>query len=422
MLKRLWNYRKDEDSLVRDSFLLFSATTIVNAGAFLFHVIMGRFLGPANYGILGTLLTILYIINVPVNVIQTIITKFVSEFNANSDLDNINSLIRRSLKKLFIFGIVAAVFIIIVSPIAADFLHTTNLSILLLSPIILFSFLLPVIRGNLQGLQKFKHLGLNLIFEIIFKLGVGILFVYLGFKVYGAILAVVFSFLFPILFGLAQIKNYLTKKENGSGLETKQIYKYAQPVLISLTLLSFLFTIDVFLVKHFFNEILAGYYVAAALVGKIIFFATFAISQVMFPKSVENFSLNKPTKKILKKSLFLVSLIAIPATIIYFLFPRVITIILFGKDYLPITGLLGLFGIAISLFSLSYILVLYNLSINKTSLIYFLILAAVLETILIFFVHDTLLQILLILASTMAVVFLFLLSYTFIGAKWSGSQ
>src|SRR3989344_5020254 len=144
MLKRLWNYRKDEDSLVRDSFLLFSATTIVNAGAFLFHVIMGRFLGPANYGILGTLLTILYIINVHVNVIQTIITKFVSEFNANSDLDNINSLIRRSLKKLFIFGIVAAVFIIIVSPIAADFLHTTNLSILLLSPIILFSFLLPV--------------------------------------------------------------------------------------------------------------------------------------------------------------------------------------------------------------------------------------------------------------------------------------
>ena len=81
MLKKLWNYGR-KDSLIRDSFILFTASSIVNVGAFIFHLIMGRFLGPANYGILGTLLTIVYIVNVPINVIQTTIKKFVSQFKA----------------------------------------------------------------------------------------------------------------------------------------------------------------------------------------------------------------------------------------------------------------------------------------------------------------------------------------------------
>jgi len=416
MIKKLWYYGR-EDSLIRDSLLLFSATLIVNFGAFLYHFVMGRLLGVANYGVLGTLLTILYIINVPVNVIQTTITKFVVNYKALKEEEKINFLIRRSFRRLFILGIVGVIIVNIISSVIANFLHISRLNVIIISPIILFALLLPIVRGNLQGLQKFQLLGLNLIFEIIIKLGLGVTLVYIGYRINGAIFAIVLSFLFPILFGLISIRQYIKKKQVES-FDNKKVYKYTYPVLIALTLMTFLFTIDVFLVKHLFDDLTAGLYVAAAIIGKIIFFGTFAISQVMFPKSVERHSLNQSTKKILKKSLLLVAIIAIPITLFYFLFPEFVTIVLFGKNYLGITNLLGLFGVAISLFSFSYLLVLYNLSINRTKLIYFLVFAAILETVLIYLMHDSLFQVLLILTGIMTMVFLFVLSYTLVDKRW----
>ena len=410
MLKKLWNYGR-EDSLVRDSFLLFLTTSIANFGAFLFHFFMGRFLGPADYGTLGSLLTILYIINVPINVIQTAITKFVSQFKTLKEEDKINVLLRKSFRKFSFIGFIAMILLVIISPVIAKFLHISTMNLIIISPVILFAVLLPIIRGNLQGLQKFRLLGLNLILEVLFKFGLGVLLVYLGYRINGALLAIVISFIFPTFLGLLSIKQYL-KKKIVTSFETKKIYKYSYPLLISLTLMSFLFTVDVILVKHFFDETAAGLYVSAAIIGKVIFFGTFAISQVMFPKTVERHSLNKPSKNILKRSLILMSIIAVPACIIYFLFPEIITLILFGKNYLGITNMLGLFGIAMSLFSFSYVLVLYNLSLEKTNLIYILTFAVILETLLIYFMHSSLIQVLSIVTIIMALVFLFLLLYT----------
>ena len=56
---KIINYRK-EGSLVRDNFVLFIATMILNGIGFLYHFIMGRVLGPQSYGILGTLLSMAY--------------------------------------------------------------------------------------------------------------------------------------------------------------------------------------------------------------------------------------------------------------------------------------------------------------------------------------------------------------------------
>ena len=54
-IKNFLKYTKD-DSLIRDSFILFVATMIMNLGAFLYHFVMGRMLGPEGYGILGVVL------------------------------------------------------------------------------------------------------------------------------------------------------------------------------------------------------------------------------------------------------------------------------------------------------------------------------------------------------------------------------
>lgn len=420
MLKKLWNYSR-EDSLVRDSLLLLAAATIMNLGGFLFHLFMGRFLGPSSYSVLGVILAIIYILSVPINSIQTVITKFVSQFSANNERDKINVLLRKSFLKLGAIGLLILIISILLVPLASNFLHIPKSNLYVLSPIILFSALIPITRGGLQGLQKFKALGLNMIFEISVKLGLGIALVYTILKVNGAIIAIVLSIFIPSILGLIPIRSYLGKKTI-EGINTKEIYKYAYPIILALTFLILLFSVDIFLIKHFFSSEDAGLYIAAALIGKIIFFATFSISQVMFPKSVENFTKKRSSIKIIKKSIILALLIAVPITISYFIFPDFVIKILFGNEYLSIRNLIGFFGIAITFFSLSYILALYNLSINKIKFVIPLVLANIFEIYLIYMFHNSLLQVTIIITSIMAAVFIYMLLYTLISAKWSSSQ
>ncbi len=408
-LKKILNYSK-EDSLIRDSAVLFLATSGLSAAGFFFHFYMGRVLGPASYGILGAIFSLLYIILVPFNVIQTSITNFIASFKAKNENDKINSLFRQSLKKLFLCSLILTLIFFLINNYVASFLHIPSKYLLILLPIILLSFLLPVMRGLMQGLEKFKVLGFNMTMEGIAKIVFGILLVTFGLGVSGAVMALVLSYLMPLLFAFFVLSKYL--KKTGAIFSGKEVYSYAVPVLIALVLFTGLYSIDVLLVKRFFTETEAGLYVALSFLGRIIFFGTQSVAVVMFPKSVANFSVNKKNPKILKKALFLVSIFGGFATLIYFLFPRLIITILYGKNYLEISNLLGLFGLVMLILSLSYVLIFYNLSINRIKFIYFLALTLIFETLLIFIYHKTLLQVVLILLSLSIFMFVSVFFYT----------
>ena len=79
--------------LARHSSIIFSATIAANFFSYLFHVYMGRSLGPAEYGILGSLLAAFYILFVPLEAISTVVTKFVSEFQAKEEYGKVASLL-----------------------------------------------------------------------------------------------------------------------------------------------------------------------------------------------------------------------------------------------------------------------------------------------------------------------------------------
>src|SRR3989344_9626350 len=93
------------DSLFKHSSIMFSSILIANIFAYLYHIFIARFLGPASYGELGSLLAIFMILAVPISTIQNVISKFVAKFNRNHEENRIGSLILGSFKKLLIYGI-----------------------------------------------------------------------------------------------------------------------------------------------------------------------------------------------------------------------------------------------------------------------------------------------------------------------------
>ncbi|MFH1210172.1 MAG: oligosaccharide flippase family protein [archaeon] len=386
MINKLMKYKR-EDSLIRDNFVLFTAIMFGNVAAFFYHFYMGRVLGPEDYGILGVVLSLLYIINVPFNVIQTTITNIISEFKAKNQEKQISLIYRTTISKFFFYGILITLIFFVISPIIANFLKIPLTILFVFSPIFIFALILPVTRGYLQGQQSFKKLGFNVFIEAFTKLTFGILLVYLGFHIYGAVTAIVISF------GAAFIYLYITNKnipKSNEKYDMKKVYKQCLPILIALLLLTFYYTIDMFLVKHYFSDLDAGYYAALSVLGKIVFFASVSVSTVMFPKVADLHARNKTTKYLMYKSMFLVFLIGFFIILFYFLFPKLVITTLFGSAYLSISSFVWLFGLIMLLFSLSYLLVLYNLSVSRRSFLWILITFAILESVIILIYHPSL--------------------------------
>lgn len=382
--------------LLKDNLILLIGTNLAGFLAFLYHFYMGRVLGPEDYSVLVVVISFSYIMNVFILGIQAAVSKYVAIYKVRNSTEKINYLLRRSILKLGIVGLIAILVFILFAKYVAGFLNMTVMPLYIVSFLILFSLILPLCRGVLQGLQDFKYLGINLAVEGIVKISLGVLFVWFGWKVNGATLAYVLGFGIPILFALFPLRDYL-KKNDVKSIESKEIYQYALPMLVMLIALTAFFSIDVILVKHFFSGLDAGYYSSLSILGKIIFFGCISISQVMFPKVSEMHELKGKSKGLLYKSIGMIGLLIIPIILLYFLIPEFIIKIVYGVSYLPVAPLLGWFGLFMGLFSLVYLVSFYLMSINKTRFVIVLFLVDVLEVILINYYHTSLTNIITIL-------------------------
>ena len=92
------------------SFLV--ATAGVNASNFLFHIVISRLLGPAHYGAVGAILSILSLMAVPVGAAQLAVTQAVIGHINNGQSFSLSTLIRRA----FLIGIFAMVAFAVLTP------------------------------------------------------------------------------------------------------------------------------------------------------------------------------------------------------------------------------------------------------------------------------------------------------------------
>lgn len=386
--------------------IMFIATSIVNVSNYLFHVVMGRMLGPASYGILTSLLSIFLIISVPAGTVQTVITKYVSTFKARNQYGKISYLLFTSLEKLFFYGVLGFLIFSLISGYLASFLQIpSRIPVIILGTFILVSVILPVVYGGLWGLQSFGHLGSNMVMGAFLRLAFGILLVFISFGVNGAIAASALSTFIVLLLAFLPLKFLNAYRYDDPKINSSEMYQYFWPVLITLLCFTILTNIDVVLVKHFFTPVEAGHYSAAAIFGKIVLFLPGAVAMVMFPMASEFHALGKDPEVILQKSLLLVGAMCGTVALSYFLFPSFVVSLLFGKKYMVSVPLLGPFGIAMTLFALLNIMLYYHLSVHNLNFIYALVACTILQVILLWFLHDTLQQVIYILAANAGLLF-----------------
>ena len=400
MIKKIKFHLKKNEALIKDNLILFFAIGTANVLNYFFRFFVGRSLGPEEFGVFEVLLSLIYVIVIPLTAIQTTLSKFVAEFKVKNEDKKIAYLFSKSIKKIGLVGLMSQCF-----------LKIEELSPLIIIGVFMtFTFLIPVLRGFLQGLQRFKLLGSTFIVESLIKIGFGIPLIYWGFGVNGAIWGFMLGFFLPFLIIFYFVSRlFRSAKEK---FESSNIYKYSFTVLIMLVSLTIFYTLDLILVKRFFDPITAGYYAALSLFGKVIFFASMSISIVMFPKVSELNSQNKNTRSLLFKSLLITLILGAIGSLFYYLTPDLVVNLLFGKEYLIIAPLLGFFGIIMTIYSLSYVIAYYNIALQRLKFLYLLGSFNILELILIYLFHKTILQVMISLIIVMVLLFLSLIVYT----------
>ena len=108
--------------LFSGSAVMFVGNMGSNVVNYVYHLIMGRLLGPVSYGVLASLYSILYMVSIIPSSASVSIVKFVSSAKDN-ELYSVYETIRKLIFKL---AIVLSLLMLIVSPVVSKFLHIEN--------------------------------------------------------------------------------------------------------------------------------------------------------------------------------------------------------------------------------------------------------------------------------------------------------
>jgi len=371
---------------------------------------MGRLLGPSEYGTLASLISVLFITSAAGSTLQTTLIKYTSVYYAENNLGMIRTLFFIFTKRVLIFTIIIFILMMIFINNISNFLNIdSTYHIVFLGVIVTISLLSSISRGVLQGLKKFKSLGVLGILEVFLKLFFGVILVYIGFKSGGALFGLMLSALLAYFFIFLPLREVLREKTAGNiyqELNLKKIYRSMLLILVSTILLSLTSYSDIILVKHFFASHETGYYSAAAQIGRIILFFPGAVSIVIFPRFSEKFVKKENLQNTILKSFSIIALTSIIFLVIYFFFPEFIVKLIYGSKYLEASYLIFKYGVFMSFISLITLQILYFISIEKFWYLIYLFIILVGQIALIWNIHSSLEIVIIILIITSTIIFL----------------
>ena len=395
--------------LFSGSLIMMTGSTFANAINYLYHLSVGRWLGPSGYGELATLISLIGLLGIIPASISLVVIRYVS---ASKTEESKIALISWLRIKIFQLSFAIFIMILLIAPAISSFLHISNISYVI-AIAVAFLFSLPAFynRSILQGLLKFKESTISVLMENSIRLVVSILLIFLGFHVGGAMMGFVISAAVGWYIANRYLKTYFRKNPQ-TPPNIRSMISYSIPVIVQSIALIALYSSDVILVKHFFSSHDAGIYASLSTLGKIIFFGTGPIGAVMFPLVSQRYSEGNNYRKIFIYSFLATFILSILILAIYWLLPAFAINLLYGSAYLEAANLLIWFGIFITLFTFSSLLVSFHLSLGRTKVVLLPAIASIAQIAAIWFYHGDLFTVIMLSILVSALLLSLLLIYS----------
>ncbi len=336
------------------SLIMLIGTGVVSVVNFGYQVTMARTLGPALFGDVSVVATLLMLASAITQSFQLVCAKFVAR---NQSHEGKTAVYGRLMKRAWMAGIAVAVVLVLArGAVTSLFRLNTPALIIFLAVAVSFSVPTGVKRGGLQGLCNFQSLNSNFVLEAVVKLVAALVLVGVGYGVYGAVgamtISVVAAFIFtPVSFPQTLVSSACIPASFREGFQA--ILFSAGQVLIN--------NVDILLVKYFFSPEDAGLYAAVALFGRLLYYSSWAIITAMFPVSA-GVQPDEKTNRVLLTPLLLVLAMSVGFVLMLLVVPHFLITLVFGESFIRAGSLLALYATAAALYSLSVVLITYEMS------------------------------------------------------------
>ena len=388
--------------------LLFVSATLVNAGNYLFNLLLGRWLGPAAFADLNLVVTLFLITSFLTAGLQMPTARFVAIYVADQNLGAVAALRRWGTRMAGWVGIVLGALFVLGAPIWSAFFATQSVwPFIILGVFVPFYLIQGIDRGVLQGQTRFRSLAVSYQVEMWSRLVLSVALVALGWAVNGAVLGVGLSFV-AVWLVARRATSSLPRAESVAPQLRREMLVFVGPVLVAQLGQILINNSDVLIVRHFFVAEAAGHYAALALIGRIVFFATWSVVTAMFPIVAQRHRRGEAHRSLLYFSLGAVLFVSLCIVAVTYLIPSLIVGLLFGPAYLSIAPLLWLYALATMFYALANVMISYRLSIGNTVGTYLAIAAGVAQVVTLWFLHATLVQIVWVQVVLMATLFVVL--------------
>ena len=361
-----------------------------------YHLFLGRFLGPGDYGLFSSFLSFFYFFSVPISALSLAAVKV---FIFPKDKEKL-------LAILYCWGRLFVGAFILFLPIFGFFIHFFSFwPFFWLAVFGILSFLNGFEGARWQGNLAFKRLFLGGIVGAVVKFAWGWFWVKRGMGLAAAVSSLAVGALATFVFWH---RGKLFLRKNGRRLLSFSLGASEWIwILLFLLAFNFLSSGDVFLARHFLNAYEAGWYGALANLGRIIFFTLSPLATVFLPLAVRE---RRKGKKLVSFELlmFFLAFFILAATAVYQKGAFYLLNFSYGRQYAPAAPFLPLFALSAGFYTLNFFWGNKFIAEDKSKAAAFFSIAAVTgELLIVFFFHHNLKAI--ILASLWANTGLFLL-------------
>jgi O-antigen/teichoic acid export membrane protein len=334
--------------------LIMLVSSVLSAGMnFLYNVHVAQRLGPAEFGHVATALTLLLLSTSVMLSFQIVCAKFVARNeSASAKAGVFHSLMSRAWKASLLVGTALVLF----SGPLTRFLHFPSVWIVVLMAVAI-AFYIPVgvKRGGFQGTCSFPCLAANFTLESAVKLVLAFALVW-KFGAIGAVIAIAVSEI--AAYSLPRVHPLL--RQPGTDFVRAGSREGVQAIVFFVGQ-AIIMNIDLVLVKHYFPSDEAGQYAAVALVGRVLFYGSWAVIHAMFPIAAQDGGTVRK-RTVLAVPLALVGLIFLAFLGVLSIAPGMVMKTLFGPGFAQAEPLLALYATVTAAYAIAVVLMAYEMS------------------------------------------------------------
>jgi glycosyltransferase involved in cell wall biosynthesis/O-antigen/teichoic acid export membrane protein len=347
-----------------------------NVIALAFTVVFARLLGASGYGSLAALLSAFIILMVPGSALQIAVAREISAAGPGGGAG-----VRHWISRIALGAVLVAVAAVLLRDVLGAILNVDQVWAAAAVPVCAFLWMIvSVERGALQGYRRYRLVAGSIVGEAFARLGFGLVLVLAGLDVTGAFLATPLA-LVAIALALARpLAAELPQRRDQRPL--RDLLAGAWIPVVGLTLLFALQEVHVIVVKHEVSDELAGSYGVAAVAAKAIIWIAVGLGMYLLPEAARRDHEGIDPRPVLVRTLVLIAAAALPMVALYAVAAEPLLRIVFGSELTGAADALPWLGLAMALLACAYLAVQYLLALRRSSFIWVLAVAAVLEVVL----------------------------------------